>query len=135
VKLRGHNLLCIQGFVGKGYSDEFVANMTGVIGSLDEASQVTVVVEPDALCGACPHLRHSGCALHGAGSEEGIRSQDRGVLGRLGISNGETLSWGEILERIRGRVAPGDLDTLCGSCPWLPMSHCKAGLRHLNAAP
>ena len=28
MKLRAHNLLCIQGFVGKGYSPEFVANMT-----------------------------------------------------------------------------------------------------------
>ena len=135
MKLRGHNLLCIQGFVGKGYSDEFVANMTGVIADLSEDSRVTVVAEPDALCEACPHLRQSGCSLHGPGTEEGIRSQDRAVLQRLGIQGGETITWGETLNRIRRSVAPEDLDCICGSCPWLPMGHCKAGLRRLRATP
>ncbi|MHC4341768.1 MAG: DUF1284 domain-containing protein, partial [Planctomycetota bacterium] len=60
-------------------------------------------------------------------------SQDREVLGRLGIESGETILWGEILERIRRSVAPEDLDSICGSCPWLPMGHCKAGLRRLRA--
>ena len=46
------------------------------------------------------------------------------------IEAGETLSWEEILERVHARVAPDDLDALCGNCPWLPLGHCKDGLRH-----
>lgn len=132
MRLRGHNLLCIQGFVGKGYSPEFVDNMTRAVESLDDAAEVVVIDEPDRLCSACPNLVESGCALHGEGSERGIVHQDRDVMARLGIAAGETLAWGEIVARIRTRIAPDDLDDICGACPWLPLGHCKAGLIRLR---
>lgn len=128
MRIRAHNLLCIQGFVGKGYSPEFVANMKAIVGGLGGTTEVTVVAEPDALCAACPNLKEGGCTLHGEGTERGIVRQDRDVLGRLGLAAGETVTWGEILARIRERVAPDDLDDICGTCPWLPLGHCKAGL-------
>ena len=132
MRLRGHNLLCIQGFVGKGYSPEFVANMTRAVESLDDAAEVVVIDEPDRLCSACPNLVESGCALHGEGTEHGIVHQDRDVMARLGVAAGETLAWGEIVARIRARIAPDDLDDICGACPWLPLGHCKAGLSRLR---
>ena len=135
LKLRGHNLLCIQGFVGKGYSPGFVANMTRVVDSLGDGRDVTVVDGPDALCAACPHLdAASGCTLHGSGTEEGIVRQDRDVMARLGLHAEQTIAWSEILQRIRDHVAPDDLDDICGSCPWLPLGHCKAGLRRLSSS-
>ena len=133
MRVRGHNLLCIQGFVGRGYSPEFVANMARVVQALGETAEVTVVAGPDVLCEACPNLGAGGCLLHGEGSEPDIARQDRHVMGRLGIGIGETVHWGEILERIRKHVAPGDLDSICGDCPWLSLGHCQDGLRRLRA--
>lgn len=135
MNLRAHNLLCIQGFVGKGYSPEFVANMKRIVGGLGGRTEVTVVAEPDSLCSACPNLKTSGCTLHGEGTEKGIVKQDKDVLQRLGLKANETVTWGEILDRIRMSVAPDDLDEICGTCPWLPLGHCKAGLSRLRAAP
>jgi hypothetical protein len=132
MRLRAHNLLCIQGFVGKGYDAAFIANMTRVVESLEDATPVTVVATPDALCAACPHARESGCTLHGEGTETGIAHQDRDVLARLRIADGETLPWAEIVARIAGSVAPQDLDSICGACPWLPLGHCQAGLERLR---
>ncbi|MHC4550581.1 MAG: DUF1284 domain-containing protein [Planctomycetota bacterium] len=132
MKLRGHSLLCVLGFVGKGYSPAFFTNMTRVVASLDDGAPVTVVDAPDELCAACPNLAASGCTLHGAGTEKGIARQDREVRARLGIAAGETLAWGEILRRIGRAVAPDDLDGICGACPWLPLGHCKEGLRRLR---
>ena len=85
MRIRGHNLLCIQGFVGKGYSPEFVANMTRVVESLGDDVEVTVVDRPDVLCEACPNLAASGCTLHGEGSERGIFSQDQDVMAGPGL--------------------------------------------------
>ena len=133
MRLRAHNLLCIQGFVGKGYSPEFVANMTRVVESLGPGAPVTVVDEPDVLCEACPNLAASGCTLGGAGAEKGIVSQDRDVLRRLGLAAGEEVAWGEIVALIRARVAPDDLDDICGTCPWLPLGHCKKALEVLGS--
>ncbi|HEX5136326.1 MAG TPA: DUF1284 domain-containing protein [Planctomycetota bacterium] len=134
MRIRAHNLLCIQGFVGKGYSEEFVANMKAIVGGLGGGTQVTVLDEPDNLCAKCPNLKATGCALHGEGTERGIVAQDRDVLDRLGLEAGQTIAWGEILDRIRASVEPDDLDDICGSCPWLPLGHCKAGLKRLRAA-
>lgn len=127
MRIRAHNLLCIQGFVGKGYSPEFVANMTRVVESLP-GSDVTVLDTPDVLCDACPNLAASGCTLHGEGTEQGIVHQDRDVMTRLGMRTGETYAWSEIMTRIRDRIVPDDLDEICGTCPWLSLGHCKAGL-------
>jgi len=133
LRLRAHNLLCIQGFVGKGYSPEFVANMRATVEALGDATSVTVVDGPDRLCEACPNLAASGCALHGEGTEAAIVGQDRDVLRRLGLTAGDVVPWGEILARIRAAVEPEDLDEICGTCPWLPLGHCKEGLARLRA--
>ena len=138
MKIRAHNLLCIQGFVGKGYSPEFIANMTQVIESLGDATPVTVIDEPDVLCAACPNLAESGCTLHSQDSadypdsEGAIARQDRDVMERLGLAAGETSEWNEIVGRIASQVAPDDLDDICGQCPWLPLGVCKAGLEALR---
>jgi hypothetical protein len=131
VRLRGHNLLCIQGFVGKGYSPDFVANMTRVVESLGEGAEVTVVDRPDVLCEACPNLLANGCGLHGEGTEQRIVHQDRDVMKRLGIAAGDTVTWGDVAARIASRIEPDDLDAICGACPWLPLGHCKAGIARL----
>lgn len=130
MRIRAHNLLCIQGYVGKGYSPEFVANMTRVVESLGDTVEVTVVDRPDVLCDACPNLEAGGCALHGEGSERGIVAQDRDVMHRLGINPGAKHAWSDIMKRIRSNIRPDDLDSICGSCPWLPLGHCKEALRH-----
>ena len=130
MRIRAHNLLCIQGYVGKGYSPEFVANMTRVVESLGDDLEVTVVDRPDVLCDACPNLEAGGCALHGEGSERGIVAQDRDVMHRLGINPGAKHAWSDIMKRIRSNIRPDDLDSICGSCPWLPLGHCKEALRH-----
>ena len=132
VEIRGHNLLCIQGFVGKGYSPDFVDNMRRTIDVLTPATVIKVICEPDQLCNACPNLAESGCALHGEGTEVEIAVQDRDVMARLGITEGEHLRWTAILERIRATVAPEDLESICGNCPWLPLGVCADGLRRLR---
>lgn len=132
MRIRAHNLLCIQGFVGRGYSPEFVRNMTEVVAALGPAAEVTVAAEPDAICEACPNLSPTGCRLHGEGTERGIARQDRDVMGRLGIAEGETLPWGVLLRRIAARIRPGDLDGICGACPWLPLGVCRSGLSRLG---
>jgi len=132
MELRAHNLLCIHGFVGRGYSPEFVANMTRVIESLGNDAPVTVTASPDVLCSACPNLTDAGCVLHGEGSEAGIVNQDRDVMGRLGIEEGALLAWGDVVVRIAASIAPDDLDSICGSCPWLPLGVCKSGISDLR---
>ena len=134
IRLRGHTLLCLQGFRGEGYSPEFVQNMASVHETLTNYPDtfVEVLASPDAICVACPHRHQSGCTLNGAQSEEDMKEQDLVVIKRLGLQIGSRLHWRDILERIRISVSSDDLPSICGSCRWLPLGYCKEGVNRLR---
>lgn len=134
--VRAHTLLCLQGFRGEGYSPAFVENMGAIHHRLstDPEISVQVIARPDEICNACPHLQGAGCHLKGPGFETAMKRQDQDVMARLGIAEGEILPWGEILGRIAARVEGGDLDAICGSCPWLPLGYCREGIDALSLA-
>lgn len=57
IRLRPHHLLCLQTFVGHGYSPDFTKHMTYVKSLLtaDPNTAITLVAGPDDLCGHCPN--------------------------------------------------------------------------------
>jgi hypothetical protein len=134
IRLRGHTLLCLQGFRGEGYSVAFVENLSGIHGELARQPErlVELRAEPDAVCGACPHHADAGCTLNGPGSEPDMQAQDLEVLSRLGLQVGMNLPWSQVLDRIRARVAGNDLPDICGQCRWLPLGYCREGLDRLR---
>lgn len=136
IRLRGHTLLCLQGFRGEGYSPGFVENMAAIHRALttDPDRQIEVIASPDAVCGACPHRQLSGCTLNGERSEEAMVVQDHEVMRRLGLMAGDRLRWGDLLERIRNSVGGEDLPSICGSCRWLPLGYCREGINRLRDA-
>ena len=135
IRIRGHTLLCLQGFRGEGYSPGFVENMAGLHRDLAENPDRLVEVSeaPDAICAACPHLSPKGCSLTGDHSEEDLGVQDRHVLARLGLQPGTRVRWGEVLDRIRASVTGADLPGICGQCRWLPLGYCRDGIDRLRA--
>ncbi|MBM4123014.1 MAG: DUF1284 domain-containing protein [Nitrospira sp.] len=134
LRLRGHTLLCLQGFRGKGYSPGFVENLAAIHRELtaNPDRSVEVVDGPDAVCGACPHQAISGCTLSGEASEEAMQAQDRHVLALLGLQAGMSVQWCTILERIGQSVRGDDLPGICGQCRWLPLGYCKEGIERLR---
>ena len=132
--LRGHTLLCLQGFRGKGYSKDFIENLAAVQRSLstDPEQSVEVTDRGDVVCGACPHQAATGCSLNGIGSEDAIRVQDHDVLRRLGLAPGDRLAWKTILDRIAASIAGDSLDSICGRCRWLSLGYCREGIERLR---
>lgn len=123
VQLRGHHLLCLLGYRGKGYSEEFCANMTDVYEALRTGPEttVTIVSGPDKLCGACPE-QHYHCR------NESVDRRDAAVLRRAGIVPGAAMRWSDIRAQIAERVAPEDLAVLCAGCQWLALGFCEEGV-------
>lgn len=133
IAIRGHTLLCLQGFRGEGYSPEFIENMTKIHRQLNHYPEQPVIIldSPDSICSQCPNLKSQRCNLHGSASEESMMAQDVDVMNRLGIGRGEVLSWKEILDRIAQRLQGDMLTDICGTCPWLPLGYCKEGIQSL----
>jgi len=134
IRVRGHTLLCLQGFRGEGYSPEFVENMASIHQALTTNPDrlIEVIASPDAICRACPHRQASGCTLNGERSEAEMVEQDRAVMLRLGLNVGDHLRWSELLERVRRAVSGKDLPSICGTCRWLPLGYCQEGINRLR---
>jgi len=133
LKIRSHHLLCILGFRGLGYSEEFVSNMEEVVGALrsDPSLPITLVVGCDAICASCPHNKEGKC-LKRANSEVDVPILDLELLKRLGLEAGSQMLAGEAWEEVKKRLAPKDLTEICGDCEWLALGYCAQGLERLR---
>lgn len=131
--LRAHNVLCLQGFRGRGYSEAFVEQMAEIHAALgeDPGHEVVLLDTPDLLCLVCPHLE-AGCTLGGPDHEAHMQAQDRDVLKRLGLEVGDVVTWAEVLERIGEHIRGADLPTICTTCPWLRLGWCESGVDALG---
>ncbi|CUH40355.1 hypothetical protein JSE7799_03087 [Jannaschia seosinensis] len=125
LRMRPHHVLCSIGFEGEGYDDAFIANMGNLVyGTLrapgGRETPIEITGEADAICAPCPSRRGLGCE-----KDPQIQELDAAHADILGIAVGDTLSWGECLERVRDRVVPKDLARICAGCMWLPMGMCE----------
>ncbi len=60
--LRGHHLLCLKGFQGYGYDENFVENMASInLKRKCKDTTVSLTNSPDDICKACPNLKNDLC--------------------------------------------------------------------------
>ena len=132
VTFRPLHFLCSLGFQGKGYSDDFTANMSGIVvdrlrapGGDDTVIEVTGAT--DDICAPCPKRRDTLCT-----EQDKIAALDRRHARALGLFVGSNLTWGDAKRRIVKRVPPGSLATLCAGCQWLELGLCEKALSELH---
>lgn len=111
--LRPHHLLCLQNYMGKGYSESFTGNMNTVVLQLRRNSGTTIHITEgaDTLCRSCPNRRRNEC------SSCRPAVFDRNVINTFGIRCGDNMSWEEVLERTAPLTA-GRIEELCPGCQW-----------------
>ncbi len=133
LEIRAHHLLCILGFRGLGYSQEFIVKMGKVVKELDTNATfpITVIAECDVICASCPHNRGNKC-LKEADSEIKVKTQDLEVLQRLGFEVGAQMPAAEVWTRIREKLTLRDVAEICQGCEWLKFGHCAQGLARLR---
>lgn len=139
--LRAHHIFCIQGFRGKGYSEEFVSNMTNIVNQLnkDYNNMIKVVNSPDHICLSCPNnigqekmrkfeidkvYENKGFCEN----ERYIKNLDNQVLEILNIDEGTIYSYRELLLRIKQYLTEEKFENICGNCKWYGLGYCKESL-------
>lgn len=116
IKLRAHHLLCMQGFQGYGYSEEFTKNMKVVIDALknDAGIKIQIVDCCDDICACCPNNIEGICK-----DKDKVDIFDRKTLNKLQIKSGyEILS--ENLFTFANKNFKGceDKEDICRGCCW-----------------
>jgi len=125
--IRAHHLLCVLGFRGYGYSEDFIEHLTKISKEVKKKSTVIKIIsQKDDVCKYCPNSA-TKC-------KEDIepKSIDELVLSKLKIESGSILKSGAIYTKLRKNIDVSDLDIICFSCPWLKKGWCKQGLKELK---
>ncbi len=133
LEIRAHHLLCMLGFRGLGYSQEFTVKMGKVVEELrsNSALPITVIAGCDVICASCPHNRENKC-LRNADSERKAKTQDLEVLQRLGFETGAQMPVGKVWTSIKARLSVRDISEICWDCEWRELGYCAAGLERLE---
>lgn len=128
VRLRHHHLVCMQNFVGKGYDEDFVANMRLIIATLGEPGTIIYLsMGCDDICSCCPNRNGLRCR-----DEPSVIGKDRSVACFLGISERAEVDASAVLYRVKERILElDDIRSLCGECDWADL--CNERMRaHRN---
>lgn len=119
MKIRAHHLLCMQGFQGHGYSEDFSKNMAEIINKLDSNPEQTIeiTVECDAICSCCPHNIKEKCKNLLFNWK--VKLMDRKVLKKLGLEAGTHDSAKNIFSLVNKRFKTyTDIQEICRNCRW-----------------
>lgn len=121
IRLRGHHLLCLLTYVGKGYSAAFVANYDRLAERLSGGEPVELVAGPDDICapllvpaGEPPHCLNDSVIVRDAAALEAISE----TLGRS-LAVGDTLELDSAtLASLRAVFRAGRNRRACADCQW-----------------
>jgi len=125
VKLRGHHLLCMLGFVGKGYTPAFIENFDAIISRLNAGAEIAVVEGPDDICAALHNTNGHVCESGTHCLKDRATQRDRVALAAVSSVLNISLKAGSILRlngtqfaSLRRSFADGVLREACKGCEW-----------------
>ena len=114
--LRGHHLLCLQGFQGFGYDEDFVENMTKInLLRKQNDTVISLTSENDDICKSCPNLNNNLCKNEK--HDETIKSMDNKVLSKLTPS--KEYNSPELFKDVEKLFnSKESVDKICSQCMW-----------------
>jgi hypothetical protein len=119
VRLRPHHLLCLLTYVGKGYSEAFVARFDAIVDRLSQGAAVQVVDGPDDICAPLLHDGTSHCRNESVRSRDERAAADLGALMQRRIGAGVVLTLDAgVLTAWRAAFAQGRTRAACEGCEW-----------------
>lgn len=120
IKLRPHHLLCTQGYSGKGYSREFVENMTEIVKSIkNEKVQVQLIFSEDDICSKCPNLSENNIC-----KSDTVNIIDNKVIKYFELEE-KIYEYESLIRYIKSHIIKEIMDDICGNCEWYSISKCK----------
>lgn len=118
IHLRPHHGICIQNFIGRGYSEEFIRNMKAVINELEsnKNSIVRLVSDNDVICKCCPH-NNGKCDSIGK-----VMGLDEACLKKSGLTPGSDIKWEKFKWILKERILmTEEFDNVCKKCEWFSL--------------
>lgn len=110
IKIRPHHLICMQLYIGKGYSPDFNINMKCIISRLEDGEEFKLTDSADSICLKCTNLKKDVCR-----DSNKVVSFDKGVYDKLSLDYSKQYSFDEIKDVSKVKDI---LETVCAACSW-----------------
>jgi len=124
IKLRPHHLLCLQGFSGKGYSNQFIQNMQDIKDKLSAPnSQINMVFSSDDICACCPHLIAPGLCE----TADSVKIKDNKVIKYFKLAQ-KAYNYQDLINEIKLNITPSIMADICSDCAWYDNSYCRKNI-------
>lgn len=131
IKLRGHHLVCLCYFIGRGYSSDFIENMSKIwkfLKSCPNLKNINIVCGFDDLCSCCPNkfknsedvLQTSYFNFEGCSSKNSL-NRDKAYLNLFRFKIGSFVSFAEVSKKESSLVSDYVFSKFCGSCRWFKL--------------
>lgn len=120
IKIRAHHFLCMQGFQGYGYDDNFTNHLCSVIEQLKAKpnTSVQVVAECDEICVGCPNRIDNQCQTS-TDSNHNIKNMDLKILTLTEIKPDDIIEVSQMIARVNYTFKTrAQLEDICGDCQW-----------------
>ncbi|MGC9337612.1 MAG: DUF1284 domain-containing protein [Candidatus Cloacimonadia bacterium] len=117
LKIRAHHLLCIQGFQGYGYSEDFVKNMIEIIENIDSNPEAQIITECDVMCSCCPYNVEGVCQKK-PDSAQKVKDMDMRILRKLNLKDGTRGRIKDFLSLANTKIRNSFDVHICGECDW-----------------
>ena len=133
-KIRPHHLLCILGYRGLGYNENFTSNMTKIVKDLRSNPNTIINVSPEAddICIACPY-NSKGICVKKPNSEEIVHNLDSEYLKLFQIPLKTPISIKYVWKNIVSSVSVEAMKNICKECEWWSYGYCSEGLGKLKS--
>ena len=106
--------MCLRFFVGKGYNEDFVENMTSIKEKLKNNPRVLITASPDVICKFCPSNNGGICD-----SQDKVAYYDQAVLDICNIKDGTIMQYLDFENSVRQKIlSQGRRKEICGNCQW-----------------
>lgn len=110
INLRGHHLLCLQGYQGYGYDQKFKENMDKIFNSIKEDVTIKLINDIDDLCSYCPNLEEC----------KDIEKKDDELIKIANLEINKEYSSKELFKIVNKNIkTKNDLELICENCQWM----------------
>lgn len=125
--IRPHHLLCMQGYQGKGYSEDFVSNMDKVVNFLrsEPNAEVKLLTDCDDICSACPNCKKINGKYECVSEKSHFTNElkiirEREILDFLNLKDGGFYKVSEVFDLVNRKInTKSCADRLyCKDCVW-----------------
>lgn len=119
VRLRGHHLLCLLTYAGKGYSPAFTAGFTRIADRIAGGETVQIVDGPDDVCAPLLDDPQAHCMNASVTLRDVASARDVGDLLGRPIQTGDQLVLDrEMISQMRAAFHQGKIRAACARCDW-----------------